>query len=159
MNALFKTMVHPQDSVLQFITQYEYIAATRLEKEHQEGAKGETTNAPLWGRSLIEKQASKFYTRTIFFKFQELLRDSTALTTGAFAKEGSQMKVQVRCIVLCCFFLFLFFAHVMLIIIHSPAHIMVIIETLVCMCVCFLGVHTAALYFLKRFQQSLYSLG
>jgi len=97
MNALFKTMVHPQDSVLQFLTQYEYIMETMIEKEYREAAKGETTNPLLWGRSQIEKQVSKFYTRSIFFKFQELLRDSTALTIDSIAKEGSQMTVQVRC--------------------------------------------------------------
>jgi len=70
---------------------------TRIEKEYQEAAKGETTNPPLWGRSEIERQASKFYTRSVFFKFQELLRDSTALTIGWIAKEGGQMTVQVRC--------------------------------------------------------------
>jgi hypothetical protein len=68
---------------------------TRVEKEYQEATKGETTNPPLWGRSEIEKQASKFYTRSVFFKFQELLCDSTALTIGAIATEGSQMTVQV----------------------------------------------------------------
>ncbi|XP_021321357.1 protein FAR1-RELATED SEQUENCE 9-like [Sorghum bicolor] len=88
-------MVHPQDSVLQFLTQYEYIMETMIEKEYREAAKGETTNPLLWGRSQIEKQVSKFYTRSIFFKFQELLRDSTALTIDSIAKEGSQMTVQV----------------------------------------------------------------
>ena len=93
MNALFKKMVNPQDSVLQFLTQYEYIMETRIEKEYQEAAKGETTNPPLWGRSEIERQASKFYTRSVFFKFQELLRDLTALTIGLIAKVGGQMIV------------------------------------------------------------------
>jgi len=97
MNALFKKMVHPQDSVLPFLTQYEYIMETRIEKEYREAAKGETTNLSLWGRSKIERQASKFYTRSVFFKFQELLCDSTALTIGSIAKEGGQMTVQVRC--------------------------------------------------------------
>jgi hypothetical protein len=63
---------------------------TRVEKEYQEASKGETTNPPVWGRSEIEKQASKFYTRSVFFKFQELLRDSTALTIGAIAIEGAK---------------------------------------------------------------------
>ena len=97
MNALFKKMVYPQDSMLQFLTPYEYIMETRIEKEYQEAAKGETTNRPLWGRSEIERQASKFYTRSVFFKFQELLRDLMALTIGSIAKEGGQMTVLVRC--------------------------------------------------------------
>ena len=66
---------------------------TRIEKEYQEAAKGETTNPPLWGRYEIERQASKFYTRSVFFKFQELLHDSMALTIGLIAKEGSLMIV------------------------------------------------------------------
>jgi len=66
---------------------------TRIEKEYQEAAKGETTNPPLRGRSEIERQASKFYTRSVFFKFQELLCDSMALTIGLIAKEGSLMIV------------------------------------------------------------------
>ena len=96
MNALFKKMVYPQDSMLQFLTPYEYIMETRIEKEYQEAAKGETTNPPLWGRFEIERQASKFYTRSVFFKFQELLRDLTALTIGSIAKEGGQMKVYIH---------------------------------------------------------------
>ena len=83
--------------MLQFLTQYEYIMETRIEKEYQEVHKGERTKPPLWGRSEIERQASKFYTRSVFFKFQELLCDSMALTIGLIAKEGGQMTVQVRC--------------------------------------------------------------
>jgi hypothetical protein len=96
MNSLFKKMVHPNDSAMSFVRQYEYIVDTRIEKEYKEEAKAETTNPPLWGRSDIEKQASRFYTRNIFFKFQELLRDSTALSINAITKEGEQMKVEVN---------------------------------------------------------------
>jgi len=69
MNSLFKKLVHPQDSVLQFVTQYEYIMDTRIEKENLEGCKGEILEPPLWGRYAFEKQAARFYTRGVFFRF------------------------------------------------------------------------------------------
>ena len=69
MNSLFKKLVHPQDSVLQFVTQYEYIMDTRIEKENLEGYKGEISEPPLWGRYVFEKQAVRFYTRSVFFRF------------------------------------------------------------------------------------------
>jgi len=83
--------------MLQFLTQYKYILETRIEKEYRETAKGEMTNPPLWRRSKIERQVSKFYSRSVLFKFQEFLCDSTTLTIGSIAKEGGQMTVQVRC--------------------------------------------------------------
>jgi hypothetical protein len=36
MNSLFKKVIHPQDSVLQFVTQYDYIMDTRAERENKE---------------------------------------------------------------------------------------------------------------------------
>jgi hypothetical protein len=47
MNSLFKKLVHPQDSVVQLIIQYEYIMDTRIEKENIEVFKGETSEPPL----------------------------------------------------------------------------------------------------------------
>ena len=69
MDSLFKKLVHPQDSVLQFLTQYEYIMDTRIEKENLEGCKVEISETPLWGRDAFEKQAARFYTRSVFFRF------------------------------------------------------------------------------------------
>ena len=69
MNSLFNKLVHQQDSVLQFVTQYEYIMDTRIEKENLEGCKGEILEPPLWGRYAFEKQAARFYTRGVFFRF------------------------------------------------------------------------------------------
>lgn len=80
--SLYKKLVHPQDSVLQFVTQYEYIMDTRIEKENLEGCKGEISEPPLWGRYAFEKQAARFCTRSVFFRFQELLRDSTSCKKG-----------------------------------------------------------------------------
>jgi hypothetical protein len=60
MNSLFKKLVHPQDSVLQFVTQYEYIMDTRIETENLEGYKGEISKPPFWGRYAFEKQAALF---------------------------------------------------------------------------------------------------
>jgi hypothetical protein len=69
MNSLFKRLVHPQDFVLQFVTQYEYIMETRIEKENLEGCKGQISEPPLWGRCPFEKQDARFYIMSVFFKF------------------------------------------------------------------------------------------
>ena len=79
MNSLCKKLVH---SVLQFVTQCEYIMDTNFEKENLEGCKVEILEPPLWGRYAFEKQAARFYTRGVFFRFQELLRDSTSCKKG-----------------------------------------------------------------------------
>uniref|UniRef100_K4A226 SWIM-type domain-containing protein n=1 Tax=Setaria italica TaxID=4555 RepID=K4A226_SETIT len=65
-NSLFKKVVHSQDSMLQFITQYDYIMDTRAERENKECCKGEILDAPLWGRYAFEKQAAAFYTGEVF---------------------------------------------------------------------------------------------
>lgn len=79
-NSLFKKMVHLQDFVLCFVKQYEYIVDTRAKKENQEGYKGEILDRPLWREDMhaFEKQVASFYTRSVFFMFQELLHDSTS---------------------------------------------------------------------------------
>jgi len=56
MNSLFKKVVHPQDSVLHFVTQYEYIMDTRAERENVEGCRGEISDPLLWAIYNIEKQ-------------------------------------------------------------------------------------------------------
>ena len=66
MNSLCKKLVH---SVLQFVTQCEYIMDTNFEKENLEGCKGEILEPPLWGRYVFEKQVARFYTRSVFFRF------------------------------------------------------------------------------------------
>ncbi|XP_034571010.1 protein FAR1-RELATED SEQUENCE 5-like [Setaria viridis] len=91
MNSLFKKVVHPQDSMLQFITQYDYIMDTRAERENKERCKGEISDPPLWGRYAFEKQATAFYTGEVFGKFQELLRDSTRYKVGAVESDDQGM--------------------------------------------------------------------
>jgi hypothetical protein len=39
MNSLFKKVIHPQDSVRQFVMQYDYIMDTRAERENKERCK------------------------------------------------------------------------------------------------------------------------
>ena len=95
MNSLFKRLVHPQDSVLQFVTQYEYIMDTRIEKENLEGCKGQILKPPLWGRYAFEKQAACFYTRSVFFKFQELLRESTSCKKGQVTVEADGASIEI----------------------------------------------------------------
>jgi hypothetical protein len=82
MNSLFKKVTYPQDSVLQFVTRYDYIMDTRAERENKERCKGVISDPPLWGRYSFEKQAVQFYTGEVFGKFQELLRDSTRFKIG-----------------------------------------------------------------------------
>jgi hypothetical protein len=48
MNALLNKMVHPHDSIMQFLIQYEYIMATRIEKENLEATNGEISDSPLF---------------------------------------------------------------------------------------------------------------
>jgi hypothetical protein len=50
LNSFFKKLVHPQDSVWQFVKQYEYIQETRLDREDNAGYVGEGTKATLWSR-------------------------------------------------------------------------------------------------------------
>nr|XP_034586676.1 protein FAR-RED IMPAIRED RESPONSE 1-like [Setaria viridis] len=95
MNSLFKKVVHPQDSMLQFITQYDYIMDTRAERENKERCKGEISDPPLWGRYAFEKQAAAFYTGEVFGKFQELLRDSTRYKVGAVESDDQGWSIQI----------------------------------------------------------------
>ncbi|XP_004980305.1 protein FAR1-RELATED SEQUENCE 5-like [Setaria italica] len=90
MNSLFKKVVHPQDSMLQFITQYDYSMDTRAERENKERCKGEISDPSLWGRYAFEKQAASFYTGEVFGKFQELLRDSTRYKVGAVESDDQE---------------------------------------------------------------------
>jgi hypothetical protein len=50
LNSFFKKLVHPQDSVWQFVKQYEYIQETRLDREDNAGFLGEATTACVWSR-------------------------------------------------------------------------------------------------------------
>jgi hypothetical protein len=50
LNSFFKKLVHPQDSVWQFVKQYEYIQKTRLDREDNAGFIDEGTSAPIWSR-------------------------------------------------------------------------------------------------------------
>ena len=50
LNSFFKKLVHPHDSVWQFVKQYEYIQETRLDREDNAGFLGEAIVAPLWSR-------------------------------------------------------------------------------------------------------------
>ncbi|EEC83474.1 hypothetical protein OsI_28985 [Oryza sativa Indica Group] len=80
LNGLFKLFVHPQDSVWIFVKQYEHIIETRLDREDREGYKVETTEPRMYSRSLIEKQASQFYTTSVFAdKFQYEIYEATGL--------------------------------------------------------------------------------
>jgi hypothetical protein len=95
MNSLFKKFIHPQDSVLQFVTQYDYIMDTRVERENKEQCKGVISDPPLWGRYSFEKQAAQFYTGEVFGKFQELLRDSTRFKIGGVTADDQGWSFQV----------------------------------------------------------------
>jgi len=96
MNSLFKKVVHPQDSVLHFVTQYEYIMDTRAERENVEGCRGEISDPLLWAIYNIEKQAANLYTRNVFSKFQELLRDSKKIRMGDVAEDDHGLTIQIR---------------------------------------------------------------
>jgi len=95
MNSLFKKVVHPQDSVLQFVTQCEYIMDTRAERENVEGCRGEISDPPLWASYDFEKQVANFYTRNVFSKFQELLRDSTKFRMGDVVEDDQGWTIQI----------------------------------------------------------------
>jgi hypothetical protein len=53
LNSFFKKLVHPQDSVWQFVKQYEYIQETRLDREDNAGFLGEATTAAVWSRYVM----------------------------------------------------------------------------------------------------------
>jgi hypothetical protein len=53
LNSFFKRLVHPQDSVWQFVKQYEYIQETRLDREDNAGFLGEATTVAVWSRLVI----------------------------------------------------------------------------------------------------------
>jgi hypothetical protein len=50
LNSYFKMLVHPSDSVWNFVTQYELCQNLMLDCEDNAGFTMETTRAPLWGR-------------------------------------------------------------------------------------------------------------
>jgi hypothetical protein len=52
MNSLFKKVIHPQDSVLKFVTQYDYIMDTRAERENKERCKGAISDPHYGGGTL-----------------------------------------------------------------------------------------------------------
>jgi hypothetical protein len=58
MNSLFKKFIHPQDSVLQFVTQYDYIMDTRAERENKERCKGAISDPPTVGEVLFREAGS-----------------------------------------------------------------------------------------------------
>jgi hypothetical protein len=95
MNSLFKKVVHPQDSVLQFFTQYEYIMDTRAERENVEACKWEISYPPLWASYDFEKQAANFYTRNVFSKFQELLHDSRKFRMVDIAEDDESLSIRI----------------------------------------------------------------
>uniref|UniRef100_A0ACD5YK53 Uncharacterized protein n=1 Tax=Avena sativa TaxID=4498 RepID=A0ACD5YK53_AVESA len=88
LNSFFKKLVHPQDSVWQFVKQYEYIQETRLDREDNAGFLGEATTAAVWSSYRIEEQASRFYTRAAFAKFRELMQITTAYSIYPGVGEG-----------------------------------------------------------------------
>ncbi|RLM61372.1 hypothetical protein C2845_PM14G09720 [Panicum miliaceum] len=95
MNSLFEKVVHPQDSVLQFVTQYEYIMDIRAERENVEACKGEISDPPLRASYDFEKQAANFYTRNVFSKFQELLHDSTKFRMIDIAEDDESLSIRI----------------------------------------------------------------
>jgi hypothetical protein len=68
---------------------------TRIEKENLEGCMGQISEPTLWGRCLFEMQAARFYTRSVFFKFQELLRDSTSCKKGQVTIEAEGVSIEI----------------------------------------------------------------
>ncbi|KAK1653224.1 hypothetical protein QYE76_071029 [Lolium multiflorum] len=61
-------------------TKFELCQDMMLDREDNAGFIIETTEPPLWGRLNIEKQASVFYTREVFDRFQKLIAENTAFT-------------------------------------------------------------------------------
>jgi len=68
---------------------------TRIEKENLEGCKGEISELPLWGRYAFDKEAARFYNRSVFFRFQELLRDSTSCRKGQVTVEAEGVSMEI----------------------------------------------------------------
>jgi hypothetical protein len=68
---------------------------TRIEKENLEGCKSEILEPSLWGRYAFEKQAAHFYTRSVFFRFQELLCDSTSCKKGQVTVAGEGVSIEI----------------------------------------------------------------
>jgi hypothetical protein len=67
----------------------------RIKKENLEGYKGEILERSLWGRYAFEKQVARFYTRSVFFIFQELLRDSTSCKKGYVTIEAQGVSIEI----------------------------------------------------------------
>ncbi|KAM0915629.1 hypothetical protein ACQ4PT_010702 [Festuca glaucescens] len=88
LNSFFKKLVHPQDSVWQFVKQYEYIQETRLDREDNASFIGEATTSAVWSSYQIEEQASRFYTRAAFAKFRELMEMTIAYSIYPVLGDG-----------------------------------------------------------------------
>ncbi|CAM0870692.1 unnamed protein product [Alopecurus aequalis] len=87
-------LVHPHDSIWQFVKQYEYIQETRLDREDNAGFQGEATKATVWSSYKIEEQASKFYTRAAFEKFREMMEMTTAYSIYPVMGDGVQYELR-----------------------------------------------------------------
>jgi hypothetical protein len=93
MNLLFKKIVHPQDSVLQFVTHYVYIMDIRAEKENKQRCKGEISDPKIWGGILLRRKHHNSVAE-VFGKFQELLHDSTRFKIGGVTADEQGWSIQ-----------------------------------------------------------------
>lgn len=69
-NAVLKRYVNPQNSVLNFVKQYEKINDKILVKEGGNDYRTDELEPRLWSKFPIEKQALRVYTRDIYYRFQ-----------------------------------------------------------------------------------------
>ena len=75
-NAVLKRYINPQNSIFDFLKQYESIQDKILNAERKAEADTALTEPDMWCRTPIEKQMAKAYTRNIFFRFQWELKES-----------------------------------------------------------------------------------